>query len=175
MDDVLLQLAWTLATLSPLSIGNVATILPQMEQAVVGQGWMTHAQFMEAYALSQMVPGPASTLIVVPIGYQAAGPAGALVALLAFYGPTALLAIAATSAWRRVRESPWPQAIRKALTPVAIGLLLGAVVLLGGTAIHNLPGALLLLGISVVLLRTSTPTVLVLVASALCGAMWLQP
>jgi chromate transporter len=175
MDDTLVQLALVLVRLGALTFGTVGTVLGEMERELVGHGWLTHAQFVEAYSLSQLAPGPAGTLIVVPLGYQIAGLAGALVAAVAFYSPTALFAFGAMSLWGRVRENRWPRAIRQAVTPVAIGLLAGAVYTLGQSTIRGPSGLLLVTVATLVLLRTRVPAPVVVLGCAAVGMVFFRP
>ena len=59
--------------------------------AVDVRHWMTDRQFADAFAISQMSPGP--NVLIVPIGHSVAGVAGALVATLAMCGQTPSLPI----------------------------------------------------------------------------------
>jgi chromate transporter len=69
-------------------------------------------------------------LIASLIGWQVAGLAGALVALLAFCGPAAVLAYGVAELWDRFKESAWRRAIQRAIAPLVVGMILaGGVVL----------------------------------------------
>ena len=169
----LLQLALVFGKLSLLSIGSSATILGQMQRDVVSHGWMTTAQFTQAFGLSQATPG-SGAVVAVPIGYQAAGLAGVLVAFGAFYIPTFLLAVVVTAVWQRVRESRWPNAVRTAVLPVAMGLILAAVYSLGRATVHNLPSFLLTGVVAVACIRTKLPMVAVVGGAMAAGAAFLR-
>ena len=175
MDDTLLQMAWLFARLGLLTFGSVATVLGEMEREMVGRGWLTHAAFIEAYSLAQVAPGPAGTLVVVPLGYLTAGVAGAVVATLAFYGPTALLAFTVLSVWGRLRDSPWPQALRRAVTPVAIGLLAGSLYALGQATVRDWATLLLAAVAAAILVRTRVPAPVVVLACAAAGVVCFRP
>ena len=70
--------AWTFGLLSLFAVGT--PIFPEMHRVAVDvRHWMTDRQFADAFAISQMSPGP-NVLIVTLIGYSVAGVAGALVA-----------------------------------------------------------------------------------------------
>ncbi|HTE85494.1 MAG TPA: chromate transporter [Dehalococcoidia bacterium] len=169
----LLELAAVFAKLSLLSIGSSATIVGQMQRDVVAHGWMTAAEFTQAYGLSQSTPG-SGAVIAVPIGYKAAGLAGVLVAFSAFYVPTFLLAIYVTRVWHQIRGSRWPNAVRISVMPVAIGLILAAVYTLGRATVQNLPGLLVIGAVAVVSLRTKLPTVALIGGSMALGAVFLR-
>ena len=174
MHEMLIEFALVLARLSLLTFGESSTVLAEMERELVGRDWLTSAQFAESVALGFITPGP-STLMVVPMGYAAAGPVGAAVALIAFWGPTIAIALAATVLWRRVRESPWPQAFRAAVMPIAFGLIGAAVYGLGQITVRSLPAALIALVVALILLRTRISAPGVMLGAAVFGAVFLQP
>ena len=118
-----LTLAWTFAVMSLFAVGGANAAIPEMHRvAVEVQHWMTEKQFADAFAISQMSPGP-NVLIVTLIGYSVAGVAGALVATLAMCGPTAVLAYYVSRLLQRSRHSRWPGIIQAALVPLSIGLM----------------------------------------------------
>jgi len=110
------------ATLSLLSIGGVLTTAPEMHRFLVGErGWMSGEQFTESIALAQAAPGP-NVLFVTLLGWQAAGLSGALAATLGTLLPSALVALLG-GRWVRSHEAtPVVVALRRGLSPIAIGL-----------------------------------------------------
>ena len=90
---------------------------------------MSPAEFMQAFAVGQAAPGP-NMLIVSLVGWHLAGLAGALVALFAMCGPAAVLAWWASGLWDRFKDTPWRQAIQRAIAPIVVGMILsGGVVI----------------------------------------------
>src|SRR5581483_11697611 len=170
MWHTLLDLALVMSKLSLTALAGSGTIVGELGRETVAHGWMTSQQFTAAYALSQLAPGPGS-LVVIPIGYQAAGLPGALVALAAFICPTALIAAGAVAAWGRLRGAPWAQTGRTALMPVAIVLILGSVYTLARTSL-NCP-AVVVIGLVafLVIWRTRVPTVAVVLGGIVLGVI----
>jgi chromate transporter len=116
-------LAWTFAVMSLFAVGGANSAIPEMHRvAVEVQHWMTDKQFADAFAISQLSPGP-NVLIVTLIGYSVAGVAGALVATLAMCVPTAAMAYYVSRMLSRSSHSPWPAIIKTALVPLSIGLM----------------------------------------------------
>jgi chromate transporter len=116
-------LAWTFGLMSLFAVGGANSAIPEMHRvAVEAQHWMTEKQFADAFAISQMSPGP-NVLIVTLIGYFVAGVAGALVATLAMCVPTAVLAYGVSRLLTRSSHSRWPAIIQAALVPLSIGLM----------------------------------------------------
>jgi chromate transporter len=116
-------LAWTFALMSLFAVGGANSAIPEMHRiAVEVQHWMTDKQFADAFAISQLSPGP-NVLIVTLIGYSVAGVTGALVATLAMCVPTAAMAYCVSRMLSRSSHSPWPAIIKTALVPLSIGLM----------------------------------------------------
>lgn len=159
----LAQLAWDFTVLSLLGVGGGVAMLPELERiCTVKNGWLAPEDFVQVYSLGQLAPG-ANGIVVLLIGYRVAGWAGALVATLAMFVPSALLAYCAGRAWNRWSESPWRQAVHRGLTPITVGLMLGGVWSLARSAVTGVPtGGLALLVFALVLLNRVNPAWLVL-------------
>src|SRR5438093_7221374 len=100
------------------------SVMPEMQRLVVDvKGWTTHAQFIQLFAIAQAAPGP-NVLIVSLIGWRAAGLAGAVVALLAVCAPAAVLSWYIADLWERFKDSAWRRAIKRAISPLVVGLTL---------------------------------------------------
>src|SRR5260370_11107120 len=84
--------------------------------------WITDKQFADAFAISQLSPGP-NVLIVTLIGYSVAGFFGAVAATLAMCGPTPVLSYYVSRPLGRSSHSRWPAIIQAALVPLSLGLM----------------------------------------------------
>src|SRR5215472_16287144 len=121
--DQLSPLARVFAYLSLLTVGGGMAAFPEMKILTVDvHQWLTFPQLIHIYSVGQMAPGPNMMMIVV-IGQWAGGILGALVTVLAFFGPTALLAFVVAKGWRKLEKWPWRLSIQQGLAPVSIGLL----------------------------------------------------
>ncbi|MBV8779581.1 MAG: chromate transporter [Alphaproteobacteria bacterium] len=128
--DTLFALFAVFAPLSLLSFGGGnATIADIAHQSVAVRHWTSEREFADLFALSRAAPGPGSMLAAL-IGWNVAGVAGALVATIAFYLPSALLLFAAAKIWGHWRGSRWHQAVERGISPIAAGLFLS-----GGLAV----------------------------------------
>jgi len=136
-------LAWTFGLMSLFAVGGANSAIPEMHRVAVDvQHWMTDKQFADAFAISQMSPGP-NVLIVTLIGYSVAGVAGALVATLAMCVPTAVLAYYVSRLLTRSSHSRWPAIIQAALVPLSIGLMGASGLIFGadfGSDLGSRPG-----------------------------------
>jgi chromate transporter len=143
-------LAWTFGVMSLFAVGGANAALPEMHRVAVDvQHWLTDKQFADAFAISQLSPGP-NVLIVTLIGYSVAGVAGALVATLAMCLPTALMAYGVSRVLTRSSHSRWPAIVQAALVPLSIGLMGASGYVLARTSDHTWVAAAITIGAAVV-------------------------
>jgi len=166
MPRLLLELFIVFAPLSLATIGGGQTIVADIQRQVVDvHHWMTAAQFVDAFAISRMAPGPGSLLVTL-IGWQVAGLPGAIVATVAIFGPTLILIYAVARIWARYRGAQWQIVIEAGLRPVAAGMILAASYVL----LQSLEGGLLALGIALastaILMATRANAMILLCAGA---------
>ena len=110
--------------LSILTVGGGMAAFPEMKILTVDvHHWLSFAQLIHLYSVGQMAPGP-NMMMIVSIGQWAGGTLGAIAVLIAFFGPTAILAFVVAKAWRKLEKWPWRSSIQQGLAPVSIGLLL---------------------------------------------------
>jgi chromate transporter len=120
----LLELALYFGLLSIISVGGMPSVMPEMQRFVVDvKGWLSPSDFIQAFAVGQAAPGP-NILIASLIGWKVAGLAGAVVALLAMCFPAAVIAWWVAELWERFKDSPWRQAIQRAIAPIVVALIL---------------------------------------------------
>jgi chromate transporter len=130
VSRTLITLFSVFAPLSIVTVGGGQGIIAELQRQVVDvHHWMTHAQFVSDFAIARLAPGPGSLLATL-IGYQVAGTAGAFVATIALFGPTAFLMYAVVHVWNRHEGARWLNALQAGLRPVAAGLILAAVYVL---------------------------------------------
>lgn len=121
----LLGLVLVFAPISLISFGGGSAVLAEMQAGVVGNGWMSQKDFLDAYAIAKMAPGPGS-LMVTLFGWKLAGWSGALVASAAIFIPSSLLVFSFANIWARFRGAPWQIAVERGLAPIASGLIVAS-------------------------------------------------
>ena len=164
-------LTWTFLWLSLLCIGGGLGVVPELErQSVAIHHWLTAREFVDGYTLSQLTPGP-NMLIAVFVGYRAHGLPGGLLAGLAMFLPTSILAIVISHHWRRWRARPWAALVERSLLPVGVGLMAGGVYTLARAAIHDGVTAALALATALVVATDRVPPVAAVLAAG--GVGWM--
>jgi chromate transporter len=155
--------------MSLFAVGGANSALPEMHRVAVDvQHWLTDKQFADAFAISQLSPGP-NVLIVTLIGYSVAGVAGALVATLAMCLPTALMAYGVSRVLTRSSHSRWPAIIQAALVPLSIGLMGASGYILARASDHTWIAAAITIGAAVVASATKLNPFWMLLAGGCLG------
>jgi len=163
------------AYLSILTVGGGMAAFPEMKVLTVDvHKWLTFPQLIHIYSVGQMAPGPNMMMIVV-IGQWAGGVLGAIVTLIAFFGPTALLAFVIARAWRKLEKWPWRTSIQQGLAPVSIGLLLAGCFTMAKGAITGLETGAIAVATLLILLQYKINPALLVVAGAVVGLLSFLP
>lgn len=174
MSAVLLELVSIFAPLSLLTIGGGQAIVAEIQRQVVSvHHWLTPAQFVNAFAISRMAPGPGSLLVTL-IGWQVAGVWGAVVSTLAIFTPTAVLIFGVAHLWSRYRGARWQKALERGLRPIAAGMILATVYVLLNALEGGWTARAIALSSTAILLTTRVNPLLLLLCGAgvFIGAHW---
>lgn len=152
--------------LSTSGLGNV----PSLHDDLIPRGWATEHDFAESIAVGQVTPGP-SGLWVISLGYLTAGPAGALLALLAICFPP-LLVLLVDRLHRQIGDHPAVQGFVRHLGLAVVGvfaIVLGRLLVSTSVDIGSL--CIVLVSIGGALIKR-VPVVLILTLAA-CVGIWL--
>ena len=124
-------LSWVALKVGALSYGGGFVIVPLMQHdAVVTYHWMTGAQFLNAVALGQIMPGPVVQTVAV-VGYAAGGVAGGLLAACIAFAPSFVFILAGAPHFDRIRANARVQAFLTGAGPAVIGAIAGSAIPLG--------------------------------------------
>ena len=132
------ELAWLFLKLGTIAFGGPAAHIAMMEDEVVRRKrWLSHEEFLDLFAATNLIPGPNSTEMAMHIGHKRAGFAGLLVGGICFILPAACIVLAL--AWMYVRFGKLPEAagVLYGVKPVVIAVVLQALWGLGRTAVKT--------------------------------------
>lgn len=161
--------------LSLLAIGGAITTAPGMHRFLVDQHhWIGDAQFTASIAIAQAAPGP-NVLFVAVLGWNVAGPLGAVATMAGTLLPSTALTLLVTRWGARRRETRGMRAFTTGLTPLTIGLLVATGWLLARPYVadgsHAL-GALAVVAISIAgMLKTRLSPMWLVGIGALAGVL----
>ena len=170
----LLALLGHFMLLSLLAVGGAITTASDMHRyLVVEHGWIGDAQFSASIAIAQAAPGP-NVLFVAVLGWNVAGPLGAIATMTGTLLPSTLLTLSVTRWAAQRRDARGVRAFTVGMAPVTLGLLLATGWVLAEPFLRNQgqrPFALVLVGVTVgVMLRTKLSPMWLVALGAAVGA-----
>lgn len=160
-------MAWVFFKAGFVFVGGGFVLIPLLNETLVASlGWLTTREFLDGVAISNLTPGPIAVLATFT-GYRLHGVGGALVATLALFLPAMTLMSVLAQSYQRVKELRVAQHVLAGLTPVVIGLMVGAAFLLAKTALGSGAAAVSAVVALVLLIRFTWHPVFVLMLGAL--------
>ena len=123
---ILLKLFWSFLLIGFGSFGGLSMI-PQISNEVLSNGWMTAEQGTDIVAIAEMTPGPLGLNCASFAGMQAAGIPGATAANLGVLMPSITLCAAAAVFFHKFRNSRVMQWILVGVRPICLGMVVGVI------------------------------------------------
>jgi len=112
-----------------LVFGGGHVVLPLLDAETVQRGLLSRDTFLAGYGAAQAVPGPLFTFAAF-LGYSVDTPpnglAGAALALVAIFLPSALLVAGTLPFWDQLRRAPRAQAALRGINAAVVGILAAA-------------------------------------------------
>ncbi|WJM16588.1 chromate efflux transporter [Microbacterium arborescens] len=109
-----------------LVFGGGHVVLPLLESAVVGPGWVDAETFLAGYGAAQALPGPLFSFAAYLGALSSVGPggaAGAAIALVAIFLPGFLLLLGALPVWAVLRRRPRARGLVSGASAAVVGIL----------------------------------------------------
>jgi chromate transporter len=105
------------------SWGGGPASLALMQRETTAAGWVTPAEFADAVALGNALPGPIAPQVSAYVGYHLAGTPGAIAAAAGTVLPTTILMLVMVVFFFSLKDHRAVAAMLTAVRPVVIGLL----------------------------------------------------
>ncbi len=106
------------------SWGGGPASLALMQRECTAAGYVTTAEFADAVAVGNALPGPIAPQVSAYVGYKVAGVSGAIAASAGTVLPTTILMLIMVVFFFGIKDSPTVKAMLTAVRPVVIGLLI---------------------------------------------------
>ena len=157
--------------------GVLAVVLREL---VEKKRWMTREQFVEEWAVAQIMPGPNVVNLSLMIGGRYFGLPGALAGLAGMLLAPLVVALLLAMAFGTVSDAPWAQGALRGMGAVSAGLIAGTGIKLIAALKANpmrMPVCIALAALSfvgVALLRLPLAGVLLGTGALGCGWAWVQ-
>ena len=167
----LLTIAGVFGFTSVLSFGGTNAVLPHLRiETVDVRGWMSDRDFVECFAIAQVTPGP-STTVATLLGYQAHGIPGAAVATFAMIVPSCVVVFLLSRVWQGTGDALWHKVLEKGLSPVGLGLIAAAGLVLSRSINHDWLGWAITAASGALLATTRVNPLLVIGLGGLAGLL----
>ncbi len=161
--------------LGAITFGGPAAGAALMEQEVVGKRkWLSHEQFLDLLAATNLVPGANVVEMAVHIGYIRAGWPGLVAGGVAFILPAFLISLVLSVGYVRLGALPQGAALFYGINPAVMAIILVATYRLGRTALKDKP-ALGLAAAALAAALLGLNEVIVLLAAGLVGILLYAP
>jgi len=158
--------------------GGTSTLLLIRRFIVERNAWVTPREFTESWALSQLSPGIHLVALAGLLGQRIAGWRGVVTSVAGMMIPAALVTAAMTAAYGLIADQPLARAALAGMAPATGGMTLGlALVMARDTRRHGraaLVDALVVIVAFAVLTYTNVSSILVIVAGAAIGSVFLR-
>ena len=178
---IYLQLFFEFAKVSIFCVGGGYASMPLIQAAVVDErGWLTLAQFIDIFTISQMTPGPIGINAATFAGMTVAGTWGAVAATAGFAFPSLILGIVLAKLFFKYGDIGSIRGILNGLRPAVGALICGAAIDFILLAVWNTEGlptdfaaldwtSLLILVLALVALHFKYGVITILAASGVLG------
>jgi chromate transporter len=170
----LADLFWSFTRLALQGFGGVLAIVQR--ELVEEKQWLTPEEFMEDWAVAQILPGPNVVNLSMMIGDRYFGWRGALTAVAGMLAFPLLIVLALAALFAGIADSPGIQGALRGMGAVAAGLIAGTGLKLISSLKRNIMGApvcwslLAITFIAIALLHV--PLVWVLLGAGTLACVW---
>ncbi|NDP37601.1 MAG: chromate transporter [Rhodoferax sp.] len=138
--DSLTDLFWSFTVLALQGFGGVLAIVQR--ELVEKKQWLTPEEFMEDWAVAQILPGPNVVNLSMMIGDRYFGWRGALTAVAGMLTFPLIIVLALAALFAGVSDSPGVQGALRGMGAVAAGLIAGTGLKLINSLRTNVMGAI---------------------------------
>jgi len=129
----LLVYFWRLGT---FGFGGPIALAGYMQRDLVEtRRWVSHADYLEGLAFSQLSPGPLAAQLAMYIGWLRAGPIGATLVAIAFVLPSFLMAVVVAALYVHFGSLPWIQGMFYGIGAAVIAIIVRSAIKLVRTTV----------------------------------------
>ena len=147
--------------------GPAAHIAILRHEAVAERKWVSEREFLDYLSLSNLIPGPNSTELIMNLGARRGGTRGLIAAGLAFITPAALITLMFAWAYQRWGATARVEGFLQGLAPALIVVIIFALTPLARASIRTGPAAALVAVLVALYLAGVNELLLLLLGTAL--------
>jgi chromate transporter len=167
-------LFWAFTALALQGFGGVVAIAQR--ELVDKKRWLTQAEFVEDWAVAQVLPGPNVVNLSLMIGDRYFGVRGGMVALAGMLGFPLVIVLILAALFAGVSDSPVVQGALRGMGAVAAGMIAATGLKLFAALKQNVLGALVCYALAamtfIAIALLKLPLIWVLLSLGGIGALW---
>ena len=121
-----------------IAMSGFGGVLPFTRRTLVDtHKWMNQEEFNDAFALSQMLPGPNVVNLATVFGYRSQGVAGALAAFFGMIGPPFVIVIVLAVLYKQVEDVAILRNVLSGVSAAAVGMFAATVLKMATPLVHQ--------------------------------------
>ena len=156
------------------TFGSGWSILAQMEQEFVDKRhWITKAELLDLLAVGKSLPGIMITNITMLFGYQMAGVAGGILAVLGIALPAVVVLSLVTLVYDAIKSNYWVWAALKGVQCAVVPIIGGAAISLGLEGLKEKMGLVLCAAALVLCHFTSISNIVLILVGVVGALIWM--
>jgi chromate transporter len=117
--------------------GPIALAGYMQRDLVETRRWVSHADYLEGLAFSQLSPGPLAAQLAMYIGWLRAGPIGATLVGIAFVLPSFVMAVGVAALYVHFGSLPWIQGMFYGIGAAVIAIIVRSAIKLVRTTVRS--------------------------------------
>ena len=144
----LADLFWSFTVLALQGFGGVVAVVQR--ELVDKKQWLTREEFLEEWAVAQILPGPNVANLALMIGDRYFGWRGALMALAGMLTFPLLVVLALAASFAGIADTPTAQGALRGMGAVTAALITSTALKLAGALMKNVMGARVCIAIAAI-------------------------
>lgn len=171
--NIYLDIFLTFARVGGLTFGGGYAMLPILQKEVVEKrGWVSEADVMDYYAISQCMPGIIAVNTSLFIGHKIKGARGSVMAALGVVFPSLVIIMLIAAFISSFSHLNWVQNAFAGIRVCVFVLIVNAIIKLGRSALIDWMTGLICAAVLLLTVLTDVSPVLLVVASGLAGVLY---
>ncbi|GHV27704.1 chromate transporter [Clostridia bacterium] len=168
----LMSIALAFMKVGATTFGGGYAMLPILRREVgAGRGWLSDEDMMDAYALSQSMPGIIAVNTSVQLGYKLRGLAGGIAAAVGVALPSLVIIMIIAAFIGRFDEIQWVRSALVGVRAVVLALIADTIIKLFKTIRKDWLQIALFAAVLIVMLVVDLPPVAIVVGCAVIGVV----
>ncbi len=165
-----IQLFVTFTKIGLFAFGRGSATIPLIErEIVIGLQWLSHSEFLELIAISELTPGPIAINAATFVGYKVGGIWGSTIATIGVCLPSVTLILVVAHLLQKFEANIWADRIVRGLRPAIIALIAAAAFSIAGKGITDIKGIIMAIASFLVLRTRKINPILVLILAGVLG------